>query len=74
MHGYYKTKKDVCAGVIIVKEAGGVCENWKQKSFYDVLNRDVICVRSSADGDKRGQVSLIAELRTCLIDIVYERD
>lgn len=65
---------DVCAGAIIVQEAGGVVLNWyKDSNYYDVLDRTVICIRASLAGTE-SQAKLVSELKSLLVQIDYERD
>lgn len=60
---------DVCAGCVIVKEAGGIVRNWSQNEF-DVLDRTVVCVRPSNEVSP----TILKDLLSFLLPISYPRD
>lgn len=63
---------DVCAGAVIVKEAGGIVRGWNQKEF-DVLDRSAICIRPGS-GDHNESPAILEELLSILVPINYPRD
>jgi fructose-1,6-bisphosphatase/inositol monophosphatase family enzyme len=65
---------DICAGIVIVKEAGGLVRNWDHEvQPYDFMARDIVAVRGST-GDCKGQSELLREFDSIRINIPYSRD
>ena len=64
---------DVCAGAIIVEEAGGIVRGWNQDAF-DVLDRTAVCIRPSSDYKGKRNPPLLTELLSILKPMSYPRD
>ncbi|KAI8899695.1 inositol monophosphatase 1-like protein [Globomyces pollinis-pini] len=66
---------DVCAGAIIVEEAGGITKNiCLDTGSFDVLERTVLCVRGTVGQPKQSTCPLIVELEKLIIPMNYPRD
>ncbi|KAJ3306588.1 Inositol monophosphatase 2 [Kappamyces sp. JEL0829] len=62
---------DVCAGAVIVAEAGGIVRSWLHSDF-DVLDRTAICIRPGHSGSTSPPV--LEELLAAFKPISYPRD
>ncbi|KAL2918204.1 hypothetical protein HK105_202131 [Polyrhizophydium stewartii] len=77
---------DVCAGIVIVREAGGVAVNWTPPAGaaavadepIDVMARSVLCVRgvkgAAAGSQAAAQAALVGQLRALIDPIEYPHD
>ena len=64
---------DVCAGVVIVREAGGLVTNAHSQGM-NVMARSCVCVRGVKGFNRTGQKALMEEIQSLMIPIDYEFD
>ncbi|KAI8915547.1 hypothetical protein EDD86DRAFT_74 [Gorgonomyces haynaldii] len=60
---------DICAGIVIVRESGGYCSNWKSDDT-DIMLRNLVCCR----GPTNGKPEIIKQFHEMCPVIPYDRD